>query len=161
MPTSQTTTSKNKKKKLDSPKWDKDHPARQLLYNEIKAGRIPMDSEDMGPAEVYFNYSDTLEFQMKGMEFGPTFVRRLRDMRKIVKKELDGTSGGPEWNEAHPARKLLYDELAAGNIPLDLKEMGPAEVYYRYSDSLEFNMDGMEYGDTFTTRLLSLQKQVK
>lgn len=141
--------------------WNDQHPARQLLYNEIKSGAIPLDEEDMGPAQVYYNYSNTIEFQMDGMEYGAKFTRRLKSLRKQIKAETEPRSSAPEWNEDHPARKLLYDELRAGRIPVNREKMGPAEVYYRCSATLEFQMEGMEYGSTFTGRLLRLRKLVK
>lgn len=64
------------------------------------------------------------------------------------------------WNDDHPARKLLHDEFKAGRIPLDHKEMGPAEIYYVYGDSLEFQIKGMEHGDLFRSRLLGLREQI-
>ncbi len=139
-------------------KWDQHHPARILLLEELKNGKIPLDEDEMGNAEVYYTYSSTFEFQMKGMEYGPTFIRRLRALRKQVKDE-----NGPkplEWNEDHPARKLLYDELVAGRIPLDPNEMGPAEVYYNYSGTIEFQIEGMDFDQTFRNRLRDLRKQV-
>jgi len=53
-----------------------------------------------------------------------------------------------KWNEHHSARKLIFNEIKAGWIPLDQKKM-------------EFKMEGMEYGNTFTGRLLRLRKMMK
>ena len=136
--------------------WNKNHPAWVLIYNEIKNGNIPLDINEMGPAEVYFNYHATLEFQAEGMEFGDTFAKRLEEVRNTVKKEIPILP----WNDAHPARKLLYDELVDGAIPLDANAMGPAEVYYNYSHTFEFQLHGMEYGSTFQSRLKGLREQV-
>jgi hypothetical protein len=79
--------------------------------------------------------------------------------RRQRKKKGDGDT--PEWNRLHPAKKLLYDELATGNIPLTSKEMGPKEVYEKYSDTAAFQLKGMEYGSSFTRRLRSLRNQIK
>jgi len=120
------------------------------------------EESEMGPAQVYYNYSDALEFQMNDMEYGPKFVSRLRGLRKKVKQMSEPPSDkGPDWNESHPARKLLHDELKAGRIPADYKKMGPAEVFFIYSDTLEFKMNGMAYDETFRSRLLALRKIVK
>jgi len=139
--------------------WNKSHPARKLLYDEIKAGRIPLNEDDMGPAEVYYTYHETLEFQEDGMAYGKVFARRLSDLRKQIKRETEPK--GPEWNEEHPARILILNELKDGRIPLSTKKMGPAEVYCNYAGTFEFKIEGMEYGDTFIRRLRSLRQQVK
>jgi len=144
-------------KNSDEVPWNDDHPAKKLLYKEIKDGAI---TKEMGPAEVYCNYSDAIEFKMQGMEFGSKFTRRLRDLRKQIEKEGQPKTKTIEWKD-HPARDLLVEEFRAGRIPLDPKEMGPAEIYYNYADTLEFKMDGMEHGDTFTGRLLRLRNLIK
>ncbi|CAB9506772.1 hypothetical protein SEMRO_278_G106580.1 [Seminavis robusta] len=155
-------------------KWDENHPARILLLKEMNEGRIPLDSNEMGPAEVYYKYHSTVEFQVEGMEYNSTFTSRLRRLREQIRRD----QGKPEkatktktarkkkdvsltWNENHPARILLYKEIAEGRIPLDEKEMGPAEVWCTYHDTLEFQMDGVEFNDNFATRLSSLRAIVK
>jgi len=150
-----TTRAKAKSKPLDEVPWNEDHPAKKLLYREIKAGTI---SEEMGPAEVCCNCSSTLEFQMQGMEFGAKFTRRLRDLKKQIQNE--GKPPAPEWKD-HPARELLLEEFKTGRIPLDSKDMGPAEVCCNYAHTLEFQMEGVEHGDTFTARLLRLRNLIK
>lgn len=67
--------------------WDQHHPARKLLLSEIEANRIPASLDEMGPAEVYCRYHETLEFQIKGMEYGNKFTGRLRSLRKSVLKD--------------------------------------------------------------------------
>ena len=144
-------------KKEKAVKWNKNHPAWQLLYSEMKAGNIPLDSSQMGPTAIYEKYCDTFELQMEGMQFGDTFISRLDDIRKKVLQEDPPLP----WNECHPARVLLYNELESGAIPLDEEEMGPAEVYCMYASSFEFNLRGMEYSEKFEHRLDSLRKHVK
>jgi len=140
--------------------WNKDHPARQLLHNEIKEKNVPLDENEMGPAEVHCMCRDSMEFQGEGMECGATFVSRLRCLRKEIKKELQPASS-IQWNESHPARKLLCEELASGRIPLDPKQMGPAEVFCAHSGTIEFQIDGMEHDNTFQTRLRGLRATVE
>ncbi|CAB9521120.1 hypothetical protein SEMRO_1166_G248240.1 [Seminavis robusta] len=153
-------------------KWDENHPARILLCKEIKEGRIPMDSSEMGPAEVYYKYHDTVEFQVEGMEYNSTFTSRLRRLREQIKRGQGKAEKGTKtkkkkkeisltWNENHPARILLYKEIAEGRIPLNEQEMGPAEVWCTYHNTLEFQMDGMEFNGNFATRLSSLRAIVK
>jgi len=111
-------------------KWDQHHPARKLLIGEIDAGRIPLDSDVMGPAEVFFNYMGTLEFQIKGMDYGDKFVARLRRLREMVEKDKDRAArdlkalknalklhppaplnhrGQPQWNGSVAQALLQYD----------------------------------------------------
>lgn len=137
-------------------KWNSKHPAWILLYSELKAGNIPLEMNDMGPQEVHTKYADTVELKMETMEFGDVFCKRLHQMREKVKKEIPLL----KWNQDHPARKLLYDEIEAGRIPLDEEAMSAAEVYYNYYSTFEFRMRGMEYGDTFERRLGDLRQQV-
>ena len=77
---------------------------------------------------------------MEGMEYGDLFCQRLHEVREKVKKEIPTLL----WNEDHPARKLLSDEIAAGSIPLEEEAMGAADVYYMYYNTFEFQMRGME-----------------
>lgn len=94
-------TKKRKDNGRSPQKWNQTHPARALIYNELKKGNIPLDIKDMGPAEVFYNYMDTLEFRMEGMEMCDTFTRRLHELRKIVSKEQPLHP----WNEFHPAKE--------------------------------------------------------
>lgn len=80
---------------------------------------------------------------------------------KVDRPPKKGKKEKTTWNESHPARKLLLDEIRAGRIPLSAKAMGPAEVYYEYSGTTEFKMKGMDYGSKFKSRLKGLRKQVK
>jgi len=143
-------------------RWDKHHPARKLLHNEIFSGRIPLEESEMGPAQVHYTYSSTLEFQMKDVEYGSKFINRLRGLRQQIRKQSEPpVEKGEDWNEHHPARKLLYDELVDGRIPVDYKKMGPAEVFFTYAGTTEFQMNGMSYDATFRSRLLALRNIVK
>jgi len=110
--------------------WNDDHPARKLLYDEIANGSIPLSADEMGPAEVYCNYCDTIEFQMPGMEYGETFTRRLRGLREMIAGDFDRSSrdknalqiamkvhppprlnhkGKPQWNGSLAQALLKYD----------------------------------------------------
>lgn len=138
-------------------KWNKKHPGWILLYGELKAGNIPLDIAEMGPAEVYCKYTETLELQMDDMAFGDTFCQRLEKVRQLVRKEIPMH----RWDQEHPARNLLFDEIKKGNIPLDENDMGPAEVFCHYHETFEFRLRGMEFGDTFVRRLRALREQIK
>jgi hypothetical protein len=70
--------------------------------------------------------------------------------------EEQGT--GNEW-ESHPVRKMLYEKLIQGSIPLESKKMGPLAVWNKYCDMDIF--EGMEYNDTFTRRLNDLRHQAR
>ena len=54
------------------------------------------------------------------------------------------------WKD-HPAKKLLLVALRTGDIPADLKEMGPKAVFEKYQHFPEFQ--GMVYNSKFTSRL--------
>ena len=133
--------------------WNEDHPARKLLYEELAAGRIPLDSKDMGPAEVFYTYSGTLEFQIEGMEYGPTFTGRLLGLRKIVKRDKKRADddkrelriaienhkppshnhrGEPQWNGSE-AQALLKQDIADGKHltmkPSELRWLEGREAY--------------------------------
>lgn len=58
------------------------------------------------------------------------------------------------WDENHPARILLYEELLAGKIDPKMK---PKEVYVKYCHTKAFNTWGMQYNDNFGTRLNGLR----
>jgi len=114
--------------------WNEHHPARKLLCDELLKGNVPLCLDAMGPAEVYHNCSGTFEFQIKGMEHGATFARRLRDLRKqasgdegqaaqdeiALKRAIDNHPvplknhrGEPQWNGSE-AQRLLKEDIAAG-----------------------------------------------
>lgn len=118
---------------------------RKLLYDELASGMIPIDEEEMGPAEVYYNYSHTPEFKQRGMEYSDRFVSRLRGLRKIVKRDksrawedkraiqialknhpapLLNHKGRPQWNGSI-AQACLELDLAAGKHNL----MMPSELW--------------------------------
>ena len=149
------TTSKSNRKKNKNGYWRQDHPIRKLLYFEFKEGNIPLDPNEMGPAEIYCQYHNTDEFA--GVDYDEMFIERLKSLRAHVLKEEPLL----KWNESHPARQLIYDEIAAGNIPLEAQQMTGAEVWSQYADTVEFKMRGMKYGETFNRRLAALRKLVK
>lgn len=153
--------------KEKGPQWDENHPARKLLYKAIADDKLQLNGKEMGPKQVYEKYKGESCFQLKGMEYGPTFSRRLRDLRTIVKRNKDrGVDNEGEGKEEqawknHPARKLLYADLANGRLELDGKEMGPQQVYEKYKGESCFQLKGMEYGPNFTRRLRDLREIVK
>lgn len=149
----QTTQNNNKKKRLHC--WKKDHPARKLLYFDFKEGNIPLDANEMGPAEIHCKCSETTEFE--GIECDDAFIQRLKSLRSHIMKEEPLL----KWNEQHPARQLMFDEIAAERIPLDGELMGTAEVWSNYAATAEFKMRGMKCGDTFKRRLAALRKLIK
>lgn len=120
--------------------WNEDHPARILLFKELADGRIPLDPKSMGPAEVYYTYSGTLEFQMKGMSYGDTFRRRLRELRKQIRRDKSRAStdkkalkkalklhpvshlnacGKPHWNGSVAQALLEYDMSKGKHIGIE------------------------------------------
>lgn len=58
-----------------------------------------------------------------------------------------------DWKNSN-AKKLLYDDLMSGKIPLTSSEMPPAEVYLQREEFSEF-----EYG-RFRDRLRDLRRQI-
>ena len=110
--------------------WNESHPARKLLYNEIWAGIIPIEACDMSPDEVYYMYALTLEFQTTGMSYGPTFVRRLRELQKQIKREQWAGKEDKNWClpsgwNGSVAQALLQFDISQGKHKL----MSPAELY--------------------------------
>lgn len=136
--------------------WNEHHPARELLYNEIKAGNIPLDEEEMRAEEIYNHYCDTLEFLTTQTTFDEEFVLHVEELRRLVIDEYPHLV----WNNSHPGRKLLLDEPSCGAIPLEAADMDAAEVHNIYSEYPEFLLKGMEYGPTFQRRLRDLRKLV-
>lgn len=61
------------------------------------------------------------------------------------------------WDEHHPARILLYEELRSGNISPTMK---PKDVYVKYCHTKAFNTWGMEYNANFGTRFNGLKEIV-
>ena len=115
----------------EGPPWDEDHPARKFLLDEIKAGGI---TKDMKPKQVYDKYKDVATcFKIKGMEDRKKFGSRLRGLYKVIEnaKKAEAADTGPPWDDNHPARQFLFDEIAAGRIPAS---MAPLEVYNKYKD---------------------------
>ena len=84
------------------------------------------------------------------------FIQCLKSLRGHLAKQEPLL----KWNEWHPARNLLFSELEAGLIPLDIKQMGPDEVWEKYSNTAEFKLRGMKFGDTFKRRLAALRTLV-
>lgn len=66
-----------------------------------------------------------------------------------------------EWRD-HPLWEFLEAELLDYNIPLDVNEMGPTEVWNTYCDREDTAhlFEGMVCDKTFKRRLASLRKQV-
>ena len=125
--------------------WNQDHPAWKLLFDEIVKGNIPLDEAEMGPAEVYCNYNRTFEFELRGMEWGNTFVHRLKSLREIIARDRDRASddlealkisirlhpvpllnrkGKLQWNGSI-AQRLLKQDIEAGLN----KSLTPSEMY--------------------------------
>lgn len=137
-------------KKVAKLPWNKQHPARQLIVAEMLAGNIPLNDDVWDARLVWETYKDTMEFKIEGMANDAVFISRVEALRKIV-------IGDMPWS-IHPARQLLFDEMAAGRIPLTAEEMGPDEVFAIYKDSFEFQ--GMPNDATFTRRLKDLREIV-
>jgi len=135
--------------------WKTDHPVRKLLCFEFKEGNVPLDPNEMGPAEIFCTYTDNTEFE--GIEHNDAFIKRLKALRLHVMKEEPLL----KWTELHPARKLLFDELTSGVIPLDAEQMSAAEVWCRCSAQSQFKMRGMKHNETFKRRLAALRKLIK
>jgi len=92
--------------------WDQFNPARKLLFDELLAGNIPLDASAMGPAEVFYTHHRTLEFQIKGMEYGSKFTSRLRSLREIVasdrKRAKDDVKALEIALKKHPPKRLNH-----------------------------------------------------
>ena len=115
----------------------------KLTVPEIKAelqGRNVQFSSKERKAELLTKLSASLHLPVEPIEI-------------LKKKKNPSTSRALKWNTKHPAWILLYNELQAGNIALEMSEMGPQEVYNKYSATLELQMNGMEFGDIFCKRL--------
>jgi len=163
VPTKKAKKSSNTNKDLETDEkaiaWNEEHPARKLLYDELKDGAIPIDPDAMGPQEVYNNYKGTLEFKMKGMEFGPTFTARLKRLREIVERdegraEKDKRAlkqamanhplrplnhrGQPHWNGS-VAQALLQCDTSVGK----LKKLDASGTLVK-RDPSELRMDRIE-----------------
>ena len=130
------TSSRAKGKKGEEPlPWNEHHPARQFLFDEIATGRIPLDSQAMGPREVFQKYQHVRSFRLKGMEYGSTFASHLRGLQKIVARyqqrsredkeafniafqnhpaSLLNGRGEPHWNGSD-AQRLLKEDIEAEN----------------------------------------------
>lgn len=113
------------------------------------AGRIPTDGGQMGPAEVWVQYSNTEQFKMRGMKFNDTFKRRLADLRKLVSRDKSRAEddkrkvakairnhpapiynhrGEPQWNGSE-AKTLLKNDIEEGKhltmLPSELRLTKP------------------------------------
>ena len=61
-------------------------------------------------------------------------------------------------NGDHPARKFIFDKIAAGHVTPD---MGSRSVHNDYKDTVRsFKLDGMGYSSNFSSPLDGLQKIV-
>lgn len=67
----------------------------------------------------------------------------------------------PAWNEEHPARSLIWQEIYDGNIPVDENEMSAEEVWDVYKETHEFQMTGMAFNHHFKRRLSDMREQVR
>lgn len=82
-----------KKSKKTKGSWPTDLPVRKLLYFEFKEGKIPLDPNDMGPAEIYCKYHDKAELQ--GIDYNQEFIQCLKALRACIMKEDPLL----EWNQ--------------------------------------------------------------
>lgn len=128
----QATQKASKSNKLKN--WKNNDPVRRLPYVELQERNIPLDPNEMGPAQIYSKCHGTVEFE--GVQYDDLFIHRLKNLRQQVMKEEPLL----KWNENHPGRALLLDELAEGRIPLSTKTMGPAQVWSNYCDTPQFKM---------------------
>ena len=136
---------KDPRYEMDKPLlWNDFHPAKILLRAEIMGGAIPLDATEMGPAVVYCACAQTNEFKMKGMECGPTFKRRLNDLRAAMgedKRRADtdliaikrGMANHPVPKLNHKGRVQWNGSLAQGILKCDMKlgrhkKMSPAQL---------------------------------
>jgi len=99
---------------------------------------------------------DLLKLLSESLNLESTTPGNVNEIDKVAGKDAGGDTENTKetplkWNADHPARALLHKEIEAGNIPLDANQMGPAEVHFTCSHTIEFQMKGMEYGDTFTS----------
>ena len=93
----------------------------------------------------YCKYYQTFEFQQRGMDWGDTFVRRLRDLKKIITADRDRASddlealkisirlhpvpllnhkGKLQWNGS-TAQSMLNQDIEAGVN----KVLTPSQMY--------------------------------
>jgi len=136
--------------------WKMDQPVRRLLHFEIKEGNTPLDANEMGPAEVHCKCHESAD-EFSDVEHNDMFILRLKSLRQCIMKEEPLL----KWSEQHPARKLLFDEISEGRIPLDAEQMGAAKVWCNYHNASQFKMRGMKFGDTFKRRLVALRNQIR
>jgi len=134
--------------------WKTDHPVRRILHFEFKEGNVPLDPNEMGPAEICCKCHDNSEFD--GIQCDDPFVQRLKSLRLQLMKEEPLL----KWTDLHPAKKSLFDEISAGRIPLEVEQMGAAQVWCNYHNTSQFKMRGMKFSDAFKRRLSAMRKQI-
>jgi hypothetical protein len=100
---------RKKKGNDDTPEWNGLRPARELLYEDLATGGIPLTSEEMVTKEVYEQYSETGAFQLKGVEYGSSCTRRMRSLRNQIKRDNNKTA----------ADKMTL-QIALNNFPVPL-----------------------------------------
>ena len=76
------------------------------------------------------------------------------------KRKKEKAAEPPGWNEQHPARTLLLEEIRENRIPIDEAEMSADEVWETYKDTLEFKVRGMAFDDDFKRRLSTMREQL-
>ena len=74
---------------------------------------------------------------------------------------VNGNVAVGEWRD-HPLRAFLEAELLAYNIPLDVNDMGPTDVWNSYCnrEDTAHLFEGLVCDKAFNRRLASLRKQV-
>lgn len=130
----------------------RNHPARALLAKALKEGDIPIDGKELGPKKVYEKYKGTDAFN--GMEYNPTFTRRLRDLRKGAENNSEDKK--IDWKK-HPAKKFLYNSFKDKVIPVGYSDtIGPKGVWDNYCANNPAFSD-LKYDSNFTRRLKSVE----
>lgn len=142
-------TQRTQKQKSKAKNWKTSDPIRKLLYFEFKEGNVPLDANEMGPAEIHCRYHDTEEFE--GTSYDDSFIQCLKSLRTQILKEEPLL----KWNEFHPTRAFLVQEISDGNVP---ESLTAAEAWCTYAATPQFKVRGMKYGETFKRRLLALRK---
>ena len=127
-------------------------PLRMFLLNLLLERKIPVESNKMGPMQVWETYCDEPEFE--GWEYGDNFQKLLRELRekaKLKKPKLDWANSA--------AKAFLKKGFKDGLIPTNYSDTGmggPRKVW----DDLCANhaaFRGMEYDSEFTSHLRSVR----
>lgn len=123
---------------------------------ELEEGRIPLDSKQMTPVEVWNKYCDEHD-AFEGMEYDRTFTTRLYALRNQVKKASDrrvldqqaydihrknfprkthDSRGRPNWFGSI-AEELLRADLDEGLYPF----MKPEDIYHSRAEYMEYSLE--------------------